>query len=76
MFECEPNNVSYRINEVYSSNKLDEKATHQIFRIVQKEGNRDVERDVKFYSLEMIIAVGFRANSNKATEFRNWASDS
>jgi len=56
---------------VFSSNKLDEMATYQIFRIVQKEGNREVERDVKFYSLEMIIAIGFRVNSSKATEFRN-----
>lgn len=73
LFECEPNNVSYHINEVYSSNELDEKATHQIFRLVQKEGNREVERNFNFYSLEVIIAVGFRVNSNKATEFRNWA---
>ena len=65
--------VSYHINEVYSSKELDEKATHQIFRLVQKEGNREVERNFNFYSLEVIIAVGFRVNSNKATEFSNWA---
>ena len=58
---------------MYSSKELDEKATHQIFRLVQKEGNREVERNFNFYSLEVIIAVGFRVNSNKATEFRNWA---
>ena len=73
LFECEPNNVSYHINEVYSSNELDEASTHQIFRLVQKEGNREVERNFNFYSLEVIIAVGFRVNSSKATEFRNWA---
>ena len=73
LFECESNTISYHINEVYSSNELDEKATHRIFRLVQKEGNREVERNLNFYSLETIIAVGFRVNSNKATEFRNWA---
>lgn len=59
LFDCEPNNVSYHINQIYSSNKLDEKSTYQIFWIVQKEGNREVERNVKFYSLQMTIAVGF-----------------
>lgn len=73
LFDTEANNVSYHINEVYASKELDEKATHQNFRLVQKEGKREVERNLNFYSLEMIIAVGFRVNSSKATEFRNWA---
>ena len=73
LFESGVNTINYHISEVFSSNELDERATFRIFRIVQKEGNREVERDVKFYSLEMIIAVGFRVNSSKATEFRNWA---
>ncbi len=73
LFECGVNTVNYHINEIYASNELDEKSTFRNFRIVQKEGNREVERNVKFYSLQMIIAVGFRVNSTKATEFRNWA---
>lgn len=73
LFDCEPNNVSYHINQIYSSNELDEKSTHQIFRLVQTEGNRQIERKINFYSLQMVIAVGFRVNSAKATEFRNWA---
>ena len=73
LFECGVNTVNYHINEIYASNELDEEATFRNFRIVQKEGNREVERSVKFYSLQMIIAVGFRVNSAKATEFRNWA---
>ena len=73
LFDCEPNNVSYHINQIYSSNELDVRTTHQIFRLVQTEGNRQIERNFNFYSLEMIIAVGFRINSAKATEFRNWA---
>ena len=73
LFDCEPNNVSYHINQIYSSNELDEKSTHQIFRLVQTEGNRQIERNINFYSLQMVIAVGFRVNSAKATVFRNWA---
>lgn len=73
MFECEPNNISYHINQIYSSKELDDRSTHQIFRLVQNEGNRKIERSLNFYSLEAIIAVGFRVNSSKATEFRNWA---
>ena len=73
LFESGVNTINYHISEVFSSNELDEQATFRIFRIVQKEGNREVERDVKFYSLEMIIAVGFRVNSKKAIEFRKWA---
>lgn len=73
LFETGVNTVNYHITEVFSSNELDERSTFRNFRIVQKEGNREVERDVKFYSLEMIIAIGFRVNSSKATEFRNWA---
>ena len=73
LFECGVNTVNYHINAIYASKELDEKSTFRNFRIVQKEGNREVERNVKFYSLQMIIAVGFRVNSAKATEFRNWA---
>ena len=50
---------SYQINEIYSSNLLDEKSTHQIFRLVQTEGNRQIERNTNFYLLQTIIAVGF-----------------
>ena len=75
LFKCEPNNVSYHIKQIYSSNELDENSTHQIFRLVQKEGDREIERNFNFYSLEMIIAVGFRVNSEMATEFRNWAAN-
>lgn len=73
LFDCEPNYVSCHINQIYSSNELDEKSTYQIFRIVQAEGNRQIERNINFYSLQMVIAVGFIVNSTKATEFRNWA---
>ena len=59
LFDCEPNNVSYNINQIYSSNKLDEKSTYQIFRIVQKEGNREVERNTK------ILSANYKTYSNR-----------
>ena len=59
LFDCEPNNVSYHINQIYSSNKLDEKSTYQIFRIVQKEGNREVERNTK------ILSANYKTYSNR-----------
>lgn len=73
LFDTGVNTINYHINEIYSSNELNMKSTFRNFRIVQNEGNREVERDIKFYSLELIIAVGFRVNSSKATEFRSWA---
>lgn len=73
LFETKVNTINYHINDIYSSGELNKNGTYRNFRIVQKEGNREVTREVKFYSLEMVIAVGFRVNSSKATEFRNWA---
>lgn len=73
LFKTGVNNINYHINDIYSSNELNKDSTFRNFRIVQKEGIREVERDLKFYSLEMVIAVGFRVNSKKATVFRNWA---
>jgi len=49
-------------------------ATTRKFRVVQKEGTRDVARDVIFYNLDVIIAVGYRVNSKRATQFRIWAT--
>jgi len=49
-------------------------ATIRKFRIVQKEGNREVTRDVDFYNLDAIISVGYRINSVRATQFRQWAT--
>jgi len=53
--------------------ELDESATAEDFSVVQIEGNRKVSRAVKFYSLEAIIAVGYRVNSERGTQFRQWA---
>jgi len=74
LFGVEVNTINYHVKETYKSRELSQEATIRSFRIVQREGNRDVERDIDFYSLDMIISVGYRVNSQQATQFRIWAT--
>jgi hypothetical protein len=74
LFDVEINTVNYHLKEIFKSKELEEEATIRKIRIVQKEGNREVSRDLEFYNLDAIIAVGYRVNSNRATQFRIWAT--
>ncbi len=74
LFDVETNTINYHLKEIYSSGELHETATIRKFRIVQNEGGRSVARDVDFYNLDVIIAVGYRVNSLQATQFRIWAT--
>lgn len=74
LFEVEVPTVNYHLSEVYKSAEISEDRTIRKIRIVQKEGERDVERDVAFYNLDAIISVGYRVNSMRATQFRIWAT--
>jgi len=67
-------NISEHIKSIYQSKELDRRSTVRKFRTVQKEGNREVERERDHYNLDMIISVGYRVNSLKATNFRKWAT--
>ena len=67
-------NITYHIKNVYTDGELNELATSKEILLVQKEGNRDVSRNVVFYNLDAIISIGFRISSFKATKFRQWAS--
>ena len=62
------------IQKIYADHELEEEATIRNFRIVQTEGTRQVSREVKHYSLQMIIAVGFKVNNERAVQFRKWAN--
>ena len=62
------------IAKVFSDGELQEDATIRKFRIVQQEGNRMVNRDTIHYNLQMIIAVGFKVNNERAVQFRKWAN--
>lgn len=75
LFEVEVNTINYHIKEIYKTREQNEEATIRNFRIVQTEGKRQVERDVEFYNLDMIISVGYRVNSERAMQFRQWATN-
>ena len=74
LFQVGVNTVNYHIKEIYSEGELMPEATIRKFRIVQKEGKREVSRAVDFYNLDMIISVGYRIKSHVATRFRQWAT--
>lgn len=74
LFGVEVHTVNYHLKEIFKSGELKEDSTIRKIRIVQREGNRDVSRDVDFYNLDAIIAVGYRVNSYQATQFRIWAT--
>ena len=66
--------ISEHMQKIYADHELEEEATIRNFRIVQTEGTRQVSREVKHYSLQMIIAVGFKVNNERAVQFRKWAN--
>src|SRR3990167_3499239 len=74
LFDVEVNTINYHLKEIFKSSELAESSTIRKFRIVQKEGARDIERETDFYNLDAIISVGYRVNSTKATQFRIWAT--
>ena len=67
--------INKHINNIINEGELKPEATISILEIVQKEGKREVARKVDFYNLDMIISVGYRVNSSKATQFRIWATE-
>ena len=74
LFDADVRTISEHLQNIYSSYELTENSTVRKFRIVQKEGNRQVTRAITFYNLDAIIAVGYRINSKQATQFRQWAT--
>lgn len=74
LFNVEVHTINYHLKEIYLSGELQELATIRKIRIVQNEGGRSVAREVDFYNLDAIIAVGYRVNSRQATQFRIWAT--
>ena len=66
--------INEHIKKIYVDSELEGSATIRNFRIVQTEGSRQVTRDTKHYNLQMIIAVGFKVNNERAVQFRKWAN--
>lgn len=74
LFEKDSDTVGLHIKNILQEGELDEESTTELFSVVQREGNRNVNRTVKFYNLDMILSVGYRVNSKKGTQFRIWAN--
>lgn len=74
LFEGSRSNIVEHIRNIYKSNELDEISTCRKFRQVRKEGNRQIERQIDHYNLDVIISVGYRINSKRGTQFRQWAT--
>ncbi len=75
LFQKDVRTVNEHVQNIYSEKELVREATIRRFRIVQTEGVREVARDVEFYNLEMILAVGYRVRSERGTQFRQWATE-
>ena len=74
LYDVDVRTINHHIQTVYRDNELSSEATIRKYEIVQNEGNRDVRREVNHYSLQMIIAVGFKVNSERAVQFRKWVN--
>jgi len=74
VFGVDVRTVSEHIKSIFKSHELEEKPTVRKFRIVQKEGQREVARNLEHYNLDMMISVGYRVNSKTATKFRKWST--
>ncbi len=75
LFQSSKANISEHIKSIYQQQELDKDSTVRLFRTVQKEGNRMVQRNVEFYNLDMIISVGYRVNTKRGIYFRKWATE-
>lgn len=74
LFDCSTDNIGVHLKNIYESYELQEERTAEKISVVRKEGNRDVNRTLQFYNLDAIISVGYRVNSIRATQFRQWAT--
>ncbi len=75
LYNTTKQNISLHIKNIFDEDELSEDSTVKEFLTVQKEGNRNVERKVKYYNLDMIISLGYRIKSKIATNFRRWATE-
>lgn len=74
LFQRDKSTISRHIKNIYSEEELVQEATVAYFATVQNEGNRQVERSICYYNLDVIISVGYRVKSKRGTQFRIWAT--
>ena len=75
LFRSSKANISEHIKNIFQQNELDENSTVRKIRTLQKEGNREVYRNISYYNLDVIISVGFRVNTKVGIHFRQWANN-
>lgn len=75
VFQTTPQNITMHIKAIYNEEELEEDSTCKYYLQVQLEGSRRVERQVKHYNLEMVIAIGYRVRTHRGTHFRKWATE-
>jgi hypothetical protein len=74
LFQSSKQNISHHIKSIYEEGELQPEATVKKYLTVRQEGKRQVKRELEYYNLDMIISVGYRVNSVRATQFRQWAT--
>jgi death-on-curing family protein len=74
LFGKDTDTIGLHLKNIFKEKELNEKSTTEFFSVVQKEGNREVSRKIRFYNLDAIISVGYRVNSKRGTQFRQWAT--
>lgn len=74
LYNCTTDNISLHLKNIYNDYELDRNSTTEEFSVVQKEGNREVKRKILYYNLDAVISVGYRVNSDRAIQFRRWAT--
>lgn len=75
IYDTTQQNIALHIKNIYADKELADEATHKRYLLVRQEGNRNVQRNIDHYNLDMIIAIGYRVQSQVATRFRRWATE-
>ena len=74
LFDKDTDTIGLHLKNIFIEQELEENSTTEFFSVVQKEGNRNVKRSIKYYNLDAILSVGYRVNSKRGTQFRQWAT--
>jgi hypothetical protein len=75
LFDKDVRTINEHIKNIYITEELISDSTIRNFRIVRQEGKRNVKRNIEHYNLDMIISVGYRVNSKRGVQFRQWATN-
>lgn len=75
IYDTTQQNIALHIKNIYADGELTDEATHKKYLLVRREGDRNVQRNIDHYNLDMIIALGYRVQSQVATRFRRWATE-